>query len=128
MRCPKCNYKEGFTRIGIGEFEQELLFYEGEGLALESEVITNTLKITAVRCSECGYEGPESEFTPKEVSNVKPGKDTKDTVRYLLGRDDEEEAAKVLSDLSLGPEEVQQIINESNPMTSEEAVKYISST
>lgn len=59
---------------------------------------------------------------------MKLDKDTKDTVRYLLGRDDEEEVAGVLSDLGLSPEEIQQVIDESDPMTSEEAVRYMNSS
>lgn len=65
MQCPRCDYTEGFIRCGIGEFEQELLLYEGgEDPVLEAKVVTHTLEVTAVICSKCEYRGREEEFTP----------------------------------------------------------------
>lgn len=53
--------------------------------------------------------------------------DTKETVRYLLGRGDEDEATKVLKASNLSDEEAQSVINEAEPMTTKESIEHINS-
>lgn len=54
-------------------------------------------------------------------------KDTEDTIKYLLGLGDEEEAIKILKGLDLNDKEIQSVIDEAEPITSEEAFEYMNS-
>lgn len=63
----------------------------------------------------------------RKVVNMKINEDMKETVRYVLGLGDEEEATKILKGLDLSDANISSVIDEVEPMTIEEAVKYMNS-